>query len=75
MRKKSNCKAHGSYLTKANKLKNNIVQCPYSSRHLRLMYILINLIDSILVQEEAILIMGLLSTMINVKQVNELNII
>jgi hypothetical protein len=39
------------------------------------MYILINLIDSILVQEEAILIMGLLSTMINVKHLNELNII
>ncbi len=39
------------------------------------MSILINLIVSILVQEAAILIMGLLATMINVKRVNELNII
>jgi hypothetical protein len=35
----------------------------------------INLIVSILIQKEVTLIMGLLSTMINVKQVNELNII
>jgi hypothetical protein len=39
------------------------------------MSILINLIVSILIQEEVVLIMGLLATMINVKRVNELNII
>jgi hypothetical protein len=75
MRKKSNWKTHGSHPTKANKLRDIITHCPYSSRQLLLMSILINLIVSILVQEAAILIMGLLATMINVKRVNELNII
>jgi hypothetical protein len=60
MIKQSNCKAHGSHPTKANKLRDIIVQCPYSSRHLFLMSILINLIVSILIQEEVTLIVATL---------------
>jgi hypothetical protein len=72
MKKQSNCKTHGFHPTKANKLRDIIAQCPYSSRHLFLMSIFINLVVSILIEEEVTLIMGLLSTMINVKRMNEL---